>query len=640
MRTHPSQPFALNIFPQLSRVARRCAAASLVLLAPVIAYTQETAAAPPYPRPVPRYEVDVDTGIMVPMRDGVRMATDIYRPRGLSGALPAVLMRGPYDKSGDRGAIGTARFFAGQGYAVALQDVRGKWASEGHYRVYEGDTTDWTDTFTWIAGQPWSTGKIGTIGCSYLGEGQITAAQQRHPSHIAAIPQAAGGNLGRFPGRRSFWGSVEGGASALSINFGWMTMYASIDKGARPLPKLDFAEFFRTLPVIDMADRAGSPSWDWRNFLERSPDDPWWDAQGYLSPDDSVAIAALHVTSWFDLAGEALQQAGLFARHGTTPRARTGQYMIVSPTVHCASETATSATSVGALVVGDARLHYWDIYLKWFDFWLKDAPNGVLSMPHVQYYVIGRDEWRGSEVWPLSTMRPTSYYLHSGGRANSSAGDGRLTTRAPGREVPDTFTYDPDRPIPARGGSICCTGNPKDQPGSYDNADLEQRPDMLVYSTDITGEGLELTGPMSAEVYVSSDVKDTDITVKLLDVFPDGRSMNMVEGIKRVRYRNGFGTPVFMQRDKVYKVPVDLHATSWFLPAGHKLRVEISSSNFPRFERNLNTGGRNYDETTWVVAHNAVHHSLAHASRLVLPVVRGGGGRRAAGGKRRAAGGG
>jgi len=221
----------------------------------------------PYARPRGQYDVDTTRSIMVPMRDGVRLAVDVYRPKGVDGRLPTILIRLPYNKATYRAATFPASFFASHGYAVVTQDVRGKFASEGQYRVYEGDMTDWTDMFDWVAAQPWSTGQIGTYGCSYLGEGQIIAAQQHHPKHIAAIAQAAGGNIGRVGRRREFWGSVEGGAFAMSINFGWMPVFASIDKGARPMPKVDLASYFMTLPVIDMPDRAGSPSWDWRNFL-------------------------------------------------------------------------------------------------------------------------------------------------------------------------------------------------------------------------------------------------------------------------------------------------------------------------------------------------------------------------------------
>jgi uncharacterized protein len=599
--------------------------AALAMVA-VMALSAPSAAQPPagapYPRPAGTHEVTIERRVMVPMRDGVRLATDLYRPTDIAGPLPTILMRTPYNKGANPAGDVSARFFASHGYAVAVQDVRGKFESEGQYRVYQGDVTDWSDMFDWIGAQPWSTGRIGTYGCSYLGEGQIIAAQQHHARHIAAIPQAAGGNIGRVGRRREFWGSVEGGTFAVSINFGWMPVWASIDKGQRPQPNVEFATFLRTLPLIDMTDRAGSPSWDWRNFLERSPDDPWWDQQGYLAPDDSVSVAALHISSWFDMAGEALEEAALFKKNALNDRARNGQYAIIAPTVHCAFMGANSQTKVGDLVVGDARLRYWETYLAWYDRWLRDNARAIDSLPRIQYYVIGRNEWRKSDTWPVTGMRETAYYLRSDGRANTSSGNGRLTTeKPPARERPDTFTYDPGDPVPSRGGAICCTGNPKDQPGSFDNKDIEQRPDVLVYSTDELREGLELTGPIRAIVYLSSDAPDTDLTVKLLDVFPDGRSMNMVEGVTRVRYRESYAKPTMMQPGKVYEVPVDVHATSWYLPPGHRLRVQVSSSSFPRFDRNLNTGGKNYDETTWRKAKNTVHHSSAYLSRLLLPIV-------------------
>ncbi len=367
-----------------SRIRPALALALLVVLAAPGTSTAQTAVGAPYPRPAGAHEVLIERAVLVPMRDGVQLATDIYRPRDVAGTLPTILIRTPYNKSANPNGDASAMFFASHGYGVVVQDVRGKFASEGQFRVYEGDMTDWSDAFDWIGAQPWSTGRIGTYGCSYLGEGQIVAAQQRHPRHVAAIPQAAGGNLGRVGRKRQFWGSVEGGAFALSINFGWMPVYASIDKGARPMPNVDLASFFRTLPTIDMTDRAGSPSWDWRNFLDRSPDDPWWDARGYLTDGDSVIVAALHVSSWFDLAGEALVEAEIFRKNGTNDRARTGQYAIISPTTHCGSERASSQTRVGDLVVGDARLPYFATYLAWFDRWLRGNEHALDSLPRFQ----------------------------------------------------------------------------------------------------------------------------------------------------------------------------------------------------------------------------------------------------------------
>jgi putative CocE/NonD family hydrolase len=590
------------------------------LVTSLAAQVATTPAGAPYPPPRGPHAVAVERAVMVPMRDGVKLATDVYRPADLTGPLPAILMRTPYNK---QGSAGPGNIFASNGYVVVVQDVRGKFGSGGEYKIYNGDMTDWSDAFDWIGHQSWSNQRIGSFGCSYLGEQQIIAAQQRHPMHIAAIPQAAGGNLGRVGRHRTFWGSVEGGANAVSINFGWMPVWASADKGQAARPAVDIQTFLRSLPLIDMTDRAGSPSWDWRNFLERSPDDPWWDKQGYLTASDSVSVAALHVSSWFDMAAEALEERAIFSKNGVNARARDNQYAIISPTTHCASERASSQTKSGALDVGDARLHHWDMYLAWFDRWLRGNEHALDSLPRIQYYTIGMNRWRSSNRWPVAGMRETTMYMESDGGANTNKGNGRLSlTPPPAADRPDTFTYDPANPVPSRGGSICCTGDPKDVPGSFDNADIEQRPDVLVYTGEVLREGLELTGPMRAEISLSSDAVDTDVTVKLLDVFPDGRAMNMVEGITRARYRDSFARPEMLKPGTIYSIPVDLHATSWYLPPGHRLRVEVSSSNFPRFDRNLNTGGKNYDETTWKVAKNSVHHTSAHVSRLILPVVK------------------
>jgi putative CocE/NonD family hydrolase len=572
----------------------------------------------PYPVPPGQSQVVVERNVMIPMRDGVKLATDIYRPADSGVPHGAIVIRTPYNKSTTAGG----NLFASHGYVVVIQDVRGKFASDGLFAVYNGDKTDWTDLLDWIGKQPWSNQKVGSFGCSYSGEEQIIAIQQHHPLHVAAILQAAGGNLGRVGRHRTFWGSVEGGANAVSINFGWMPVWASSDKGNRPLPALDIPATLRTLPLIDLTDRIGSPSGDWRNFLERSPDDPWWDAQGFLTDDAKPTTAALTVSSWFDMANEALEERAIFQRNGANARARDNQYAIISPTTHCVSERASAQTRAGALDVGDARLHYWDTYLDWFDRWLNGNEHALDSMPKVQYYTIGRNAWRTSDVWPVKGMIPTTVYLSSEGRANTSSGNGRLVAAAPKFQPADTIVYDPASPVPSRGGSICCTGDPRDVPGSFDQSDIERRSDVLVYTMDVPASGLELTGPITAAIQLSSDALDTDVALKLLDVFPDGRSMNIVEGITRARYRTSYGKPEMMKAGRVYEIPVDLHATSWYLAPGHKLRLDVSSSNFPRFDRNLNTGGKNYDETTWRTARNLVHHAPGHVSRLVLPVVR------------------
>jgi putative CocE/NonD family hydrolase len=289
--------------------------------------------------------------------------------------------------------------------------------------------------------------------------------------------------------------------------------------------------------------------------------------------------------------------------------------------VHCDSEAATERTKVGELDVGDARYEYWKLYLDWFDHWLKGVENGVEKRAKVQYYVIGKNEWRTAPTWPVPGMREVSYYLTSTSGAVTSAGDGRLTTDRPARAGRDSYVYDPADPFPSRGGTICCTGNPKDLPGIFDQSDLESRRDLLVYSTPPLQQGVTVTGEVRLELFVSSDAKDTDFTAKLIDVDPEGRSWNVVNGVLRARYRSGMNQKVLMARDSVYRLTVPLKATAYHFAPGHRIRVHISSSDFPLYDRNLNTGGDNITETSWIKATNTIHHGTPRASRLILPIV-------------------
>jgi len=579
--------------------------------------------------PASRYDVTVEKNVMVAMRDGIRLATDIYRPAGLEDErLPVILIRLPYDKETYRfGAIAPANMFAGQGYAVVVQDTRGKFQSEGDYVLSGADRLDGYDTVEWASTQPWSNGRVGTYGCSYLGENQTQLAAMRHPAHVAAIPQAAGGSVGTAGGRYGYFGIYEGGVFGLSASFGWFRNAGAKRPGGRPAPPVEVAPALRELPTIALMQKYGPPDreTDWESALREPLDGEWWASLGYLRDDDRFDTPALHINSWYDLGvAETLQQWRLMQDNAESDRTRDNQLVILSPTSHCLSERTTAHTVVGDVDFGDARFDYWTVYLAWYDHWLRGADNGVTSMPRVRYYTLGRNEWATSDEWPIPGTRFTPLYLRSAGSANTRSGDGRLAEAAPEDEPPDRFTYDPTDPVPSRGGSVCCTGNPDDQPGAFDQSDIEDRPDVLVYTGEEIGPGgLEITGPIRATLYASSSARGTDFTVKLLDLHPDGRAINIVEGIKRARYRDGYDRPVPLEPGTVYEIPIDLHATSWWLAPGHRVRIEVSSSNFPRFERNLNTGGNNYDEVEWIVAENAVHHSATRPSRIVLPIVGG-----------------
>lgn len=587
-----------------------------------------------------QYKVRLEKSVMVSMHDGVKLSTDLYIPEGAGDKLPVILIRTPYNKAGAanwnfRSPQSVAYYFASHGYVVAVQDTRGKFESDGVFTVSAADTDDGDATVTWAATQPWSSGKVGSYGCSYLGENQMEMAKKKNPHLAAMIPQAAGGS-------DRYFGLLNGGALELAAGFGWFpgngSKYApkvrtNLDNEqfvrtaerfnfVPVLPKIDFQKMWRFLPVIKMVEAAGAPPTDWEDFLSHAPNDPWWDEFGYVKPTDHFNSPALHINSWYDIAvGDTLKLFNLMRTNGDSPEARDNQFMIISPTAHCYSELATADTVVGARHLGDARLNYYELYLRWFDRWLKGVDNGVTRMPKVQIYVMGRNQWRGENEFPLARTQWTKYYLHSDGHANSRFGTGTLSTEPPGNEPADQYTYDPKSPVASVGGPLCCTGTQDAAPGGFDQSEVEMRHDVLVYTSPVLERGVEVTGPLKVVLNVSSSAPDTDFTGKLVDIYPDGTAYNVQDGILRARYRNGYDRPSRMKPGETYELTVDLQATSNYFGQGHRIRLEISSSNFPRFDRNLNTGGKNYDETQWVTARNTVHHSRMHPSYLVLPVI-------------------
>ncbi|MGE0552070.1 MAG: CocE/NonD family hydrolase [Gemmatimonadales bacterium] len=597
--------------------ARLVVLAALASLTPLVARAQTDR----YARPPATSRFTVQKNISVPMRDGVELAADVYLPTA-GGRFPVIVMRTPYDKNGLAGENGAARYFAGQGYAVVAQDVRGRYESDGQYTVQSNDREDGFDTIEWAARQPWSTGKVGTYGCSYLGETQVLLAGARHPNHLAAVPQAAAGGLGSGGGYWSAFGAYESGVYSLSSAFGWFLNAGAKDKGARPPADVDYAAALRHLPVVEMIERVGGPRTDFEDFVRNRPGSDYWSTQGYASDTTRFDVPALHVNSWLDYGAEqTLYLFELFAKNGVGRSARENQFVIISPTTHCGSEGATEHTVVGELDVGDARLEYWRIYRDWFDHWLKGIDNRVLDRPKVQYYVM-HDGWHTARSWPVPEIRTVPFYLSSTRGANTASGDGLLATTRPQAAGRDTLSYDPGDPFPSRGGTICCTGNPEDQPGIFDQSANEGRPDLLVYTGAALPAGLTIAGPVRVELFVSSDAVDTDFTAKLIDVDPDGRAWNVVDGVARVRYRDGLTQPALMEPGQTYRVVVNLKSTGYRFRPGHRIRLYLTSSNFPQYERNTNTGGNIFDESDFFVARNAVHFGGSEASALILPVLR------------------
>ena len=327
--------------------------------------------------------------------------------------------------------------------------------------------------------------------------------------------------------------------------------------------------------------------------------------------------------SWYDVSiGPNLAIFNHVRQNGLDAETRDNQFAMVAPVTHCAYTRAEENTVVGERSVGDARWDYSGLIFAWFDYWLKGESNGITdSLPRVRYYTMGSNEWNTSASWPPEGVEIVKLFLDSGGSANTLNGDGVLTTAAPGsEEIADGFAYDPMDPTTSYGGNVCCTGGAI-QAGSFDQQELEaSRQDILVYTTEPFADGLEVSGTIGITLYVSSDAPDTDFTVKLIDVYPDGRAFNLDETIQRARYRDGYDRQVFMEPGQVYELEVSPMSTSNYFAPAHSLRIEVSSSNFPRFTRNLNTGGRNYDESEGIVANNKVHHSAGYPSHIRIPV--------------------
>ena len=591
--------------------------------------------------PNPVYKVRLQKSQMIPMRDNIRLSTDLYIPEIIEKKLPVILIRTPYNKNIFRNKEEklVAHFFSSQGYIVAVQDCRGKFESEGIYSPPAGnEANDGYDTVDWLTKQTWSNGKIGTFGCSYPGEMQMVQAPLMHPGLAAMIPQAAGGVIGAANGRYNYWAGFKGGVLDHAASISWYFRAAHkysykppsgladaeilkirefFNPAATLLPDVDFEKLNWYLPLIDIMNKAGAPPNDWVNLITTDFGDPWWhEVMSFYDGDEKFNTPAIHMSSWYDFSvEETLFAAKYFSDNAVTKTVAENQFVIIAPTGHCDFDQSGENKKVGELYIGDATFDYFGTYLKWFDYWLKGQKNSVTDMPKVQYYTIGKNEWQSADEWPLPETKFTKYYLQSGGNANSRYGDGILSQKPSKNEFSDKYTYDPGNPVPTIGGS-------RSEPaGAFDQAKVEIRNDVLVYSTPVLKKGIEITGPITLILFVSSSARDTDFTAKLIDVYPDGKAYNIQDAIFRARYREGLTKKVWMERDKVYKIQINLNAASNYFASGHSIRLQVSSSNFPMYERNLNTGGNNYDETEWVLAENTIHHSKEYPSHLILPII-------------------
>jgi len=588
------------------------------------------------------YPVKTLKSNMVPMRDGTLLSTDLYIPEGAGDKLPVILLRTVYGKNTVFDNSPALHAALQRGYVIAVQDIRGRYESEGDYVVASNRREDGYDTVDWLIAQDWSDQKVATAGCSYLGETQVILAAAKHPNHLAGVPMSPASGY-YAPGRA--WQAFSGGVFELGQTAGWFAgsgtkvFYqppAGVDRGEwfrspaarlfKQAPEIDFSlylPFLQTLPTYDILQRAGLPPTDYELFVTNLPDAEYFRNMDFVQSGDTVDVPMLFMDSWYDYgAAETLAMFNQFQKTGLSKRSRNNQFIIIGPSTHCGYPYATENTIVGARELGDARLDFFGMQLDWYDHWLKGIDNGITDMPKIQYYLMGKNEWRSAQQWPLKDTNYTKMYLDSGGEANSRFGDGVLSFEKPTGAGHDEFTYDPATPVPSLGGHTCCTGTDTEA-GGYDQSTIEMRDDILVFTSQKLEKGIEVTGPLKVVLQVSSSAVDTDFTAKLVDVYPDGRAFNVQEGSLRMRFRESLSKKVLMKPGEVYEIELDLHASSNYYAAGHRIRLEVSSSNFPRYDRNLNTGGNNYDETEWKVARNQVYHSEDKLSYVVLPVIDG-----------------
>jgi putative CocE/NonD family hydrolase len=565
---------------------------------------------------------DITVQHEVPMktRDGVTLYADIYRPNS-PGKFPVILMRTPYDKSVSW-AVAPVFTMVPRGYVVIIQDVRGRYTSEGEWYPFKHEQADGFDTVEWAAELPYCDGKVGMMGASYVGATQMLAAIAQ-PPHLAGIaPHVTGSNY------HENW-TYQGGAFEQWFDQNWTSQLAQntlqrlISEntnalvGVPTLPLADYPVFnFGQLPAeAKLTSRIAPYYLDW---LAHPDYDDYWKQWSIEENFSRIAVPMLQVGGWYDIFNGGTLRNYMGAKaHGSTEAARTKQHLLIQIGGH-----AGFGRRIGDIDFGPHATEndYTAVILDWYDFLFKDIRNEFSTDRPVKVFVMGVNEYRQEDDWPPPQAQATKYFLHSGGKANSLRGDGSLSTSAPKSEPADVYLYNPANPAPTVGGPLCCDAKHM-EPGPRDQRSVENREDVLVYSTGPMERDVEVTGPVTANLFVKSSAVDTDFTAKLVDVAPDGFAQDLTEGILRMRYRASREHATLMSPGQIYEISIDLWATSNVFLRGHSLLLEISSSNFPRFDRNLNTGEDIKFAGHFVSATNTILHDAQHPSALVLPVV-------------------
>jgi len=565
-------------------------------------------------------DIIIQRDVPLKTRDGVTLRGDIYRPNS-PDKFPVILMRTPYDKSVGW-AVAPAPRIVARGYVLIIQDVRGRYRSEGEWYPFRHEQADGYDSVEWAASLPYSNGKVGMMGASYVGATQMLAAIST-PPHLAGIaPNVTASNY------HDGW-TYQSGAFEQWFDQNWTTQLArnTLDRlidentdarvGAPTLPLVNYPVFnFGQLPAEAQLTAAIAPYY--KDWLAHPDYDDYWKLWSIEENFAKIAVPALQVGGWYDIfsIGTLRNYIGVKA-HGATEAARNQQHLLMQIGGH-----AGFGRRIGDVDFGPHALEnpYTDVILDWYDYLFKGAHNQFSTDKPVKIFVMGANEYRQEDDWPPPQVHYVNYFLHSGGKANSLRGDGFLSTAAPKSEAPDSYIYDPGNAVPTIGGPLCCAQELM-EPGPRDQRSVENRDDVLIYSMGPLGEDVEVTGPIKMTLFVKSSAVDTDFTGKLVDVAPDGFAEDVAEGILRLRYRDSQEHALLMNPGETYRISVDLWSTSNVFLRGHTLRLEVASSNFPRFDRNLNTGEEIKSARRFVSAKNTILHDAAHPSALVLPIM-------------------
>ena len=546
------------------------------------------------------YEVAIDFNRRVPMRDRTELSADVYRPK-TPGRFPVILNRTPYTKT-SASNFKIAQYFVAHGYVVVFMDVRGRGDSDGTFEPYRNDGQDGYDTIEWCAAQQWSTGKVGTLGGSYNGAIQwLTAVKQ--PPHLATMIVLASPSDPFVE-----WPTGQ----PLPVDISWYHFTAG--HVLQNMEAVDWKKLYEHLPLITMDEAMGRPNRFWKEEVEHARLDSWWEYKRYQNKYERVRVPVLNISGWYDdeQVGTPLNFVGVTTK-GKTAEIRRSQRLLIGPWPHAIN----SSTKIGQIDFGPTAVidinAYW---LRWFDYWLKGIDNGLSHEPPVRIFVMSENVWRYENEWPIARTQWTKYYLHSNGKANTLSGDGSLSTTQPANEPADNYSYDPAKPVTfITDASFAQIGGPDDYRA------IEERPDVLVYTSEPLTDDLEVCGPIRVRLAAASSARDTDFMAKLIDVWPNGYAQRLNDGMVRARFREGMDKPSLIEPGRVYDYDLDLWNTCQLYRKGHRFRIEISSSAFPKYDRNLNTGEALGQTSRMQVAEQTIYHDGKHLSYVVLPIV-------------------